>query len=255
MKIKLKTKFPIAFNSPEHLTPFGTRFDQSANRRFNLNLYRFFSQTHLLKVLDLGCAGGNFVKDIIDDGHFAIGLEGSDWSKKFKRAAWAQIPDFLFTCDISKKFTVQMDGKPIKFDAVTAWEVMEHIKTEGLPALLKNVKNHLEPAGFFIASITSVPHIVDGINLHQTVKSKKWWLKFFNKNGFSQLSGHHDYFDGQFIRGGKVEKLGENKQAVFVLSLNPEKAPSIPGKPLIDKLYDRYWHLSKAHKLLRLLSD
>src|SRR3989344_8369619 len=146
MKITLKTKYPLAYKSPDHIMPIGTRYDQSRNWRFNANLYRLFPENYLVKLMDLGCSGGTLVKDVIDDGHFSIGLEGSDWSKKFKRAAWAYIPDFLFTCDISKKFTVQMDGKPIKFDAVTAWEVMEHIKTEGLPALLKNVKNHLEPA-------------------------------------------------------------------------------------------------------------
>ena len=33
-----------------------------------------------LRVLDIGCAGGGFVRSLIDDGHFAVGLEGSDLS-------------------------------------------------------------------------------------------------------------------------------------------------------------------------------
>ena len=255
MKILLKTKFPIAYKSPDHLVPFGTRFDQSRNRRFNLNLFRFFPEHHVIKVMDLGCSGGTFVKDVIDDGHFAIGLEGSDWSKKFKRAAWASIPDFLFTCDIKENFTVLEDGKKLLFDVITAWEVMEHIKTTDLPKLIKNIKNHLLPSGIFIASISSLPHLVNGVNLHQTVQSKNWWLKLFKKSGLFQLQKHRDYFDGQFVRGGRVEKLSEDKQFVLFLSPNPQRAPKIPRQQVFDKLYDKYWHLSKAHKLFKLLSS
>ncbi len=253
MKITLKTKYPLAYKSPDHIMPIGTRYDQSRNWRFNANLYRLFPENFLVKLMDLGCSGGTLVKDVIDDGHFAIGLEGSDWSKKFKRAAWAYIPDSLFTCDITKKFEV-FQKKRVMFDVITAWEVMEHIKEDDLPKLLSNVKNHIRPSGLFIVSITSMPHIVNGVNLHQTIQSKKWWVNMFKKNGFTHLQKHHDYFDGQFVRGGRVEKLGEDKQFVLVLSPNPARAPKIPQKPLVEKLYDKYWHLSKAHKLLKILT-
>lgn len=253
MKIKLKTKYPLAYKSADHIMPIGTRYDQSKNWRFNANLYRFFPDNYLVKLMDLGCSGGTLVKEVIDDGHFAIGLEGSDWSKKFKRAAWAYIPDSLFTCDITKKFEV-FDYKRVLFDVITAWEVMEHIKESDLPKLLVNVKNHIQPSGLFIVSVTSMPHIVNGINLHQTIQSKKWWINMFKKNGFTALQGHHDYFNGQFVRGGKVEKLGEDKQFVLVLSPNYSRAPKIPKKSFLEKLYDKYWHLSKIHKLLKILT-
>ena len=254
MKITLRTKYSIAYKSPDHIMPIGTRYDQSRNWRFNINLYRLFPENYLVKLMDLGCSGGTFVKDVIDDGHFAIGLEGSDWSKKFKRAAWAYVPDSLFTCDITKKFEVFENNKKVLFDVITAWEVMEHIKADDLPKLLINVKNHVRPSGLFIVSVTSMPHTVNGVNLHQTIQSKKWWINMFKKNGFTHLQEHHDYFDGQFVRGGQVEKLGEEKQFVLVLSPNTARAPKIPQKPLVEKLYDKYWHLSKAHKLLKILT-
>lgn len=253
MKIKLITKYPIAYQSPDHLYPQGTRYDQSRNRRFNMNLYRLFPDNYLIRLLDLGCAGGTLVKDVIDDGHFAIGLEGSDWSKKYKRAAWAYIPDFLFTCDITQKFEL-LDKKRILFDVITAWEVIEHLKTADLPQLLKNVKKHLLPSGLFIVSVTTIPHVVRGVNLHQTTRPKRWWLRLFKKYGFTPLQKHHDYFDGQFVRGGRVEKLSEDRQFVLVLTIDPAQAPKIPKKPIIERIFDRYWYLSKAHKLLKFLT-
>lgn len=257
MKVQLKTKYPVAYKSPDHLMPFGTRYDQSRNKRFNVNLYRLFPENYIIKLMDLGCSGGTFVRDVINEGHFAIGLEGSDWSKKFRRAAWASIPDLLFTCDITKKFDVLEipKKKRIRFDVITAWEVMEHIKVEDLSDLISNVKRHLLPSGIFIVSVTCVPHVVGGINLHQTIKTKNWWLKMFKKNGLTEVLKYYNYFDGQFVRGGKVEKQSEDKQFVLALSPNPSFAPNIPKKSLFDRVFDRYWHLSKLHKLLKLLTD
>jgi len=38
--------------------------------------------------MDIRCSGGGLVLDGILKGHFAIGLEGSDYSKKRQRAEW-----------------------------------------------------------------------------------------------------------------------------------------------------------------------
>src|SRR5262249_52883832 len=148
---------PVAYDSPDHRFPTGTRRDNSRNRRFNVKLYQLLGR-HMprvgprgawvywpnidLKVLDIGCAGGGFVKDCLDDGYLAVGLEGSDYSKKRNRAEWATIPDYLFTCDVTKDFDVVLrDGggeRRILFDAVTAWEVMEHIAERDLPKVAEN---------------------------------------------------------------------------------------------------------------------
>jgi len=54
-----------------------------------------------LKILDMGCSGGGFVRNCLDDGCLAIGLEGSDYSKRHRRAEWRVIPEYLFTCDVT----------------------------------------------------------------------------------------------------------------------------------------------------------
>ncbi len=73
--IVVHTSKPIALDSPDHLVPLGTRQDNSVNRAFNRKLRTLIPQP---RVLDLGCAGGGMVASFLDEGDFAVGVEGSD---------------------------------------------------------------------------------------------------------------------------------------------------------------------------------
>jgi 2-polyprenyl-3-methyl-5-hydroxy-6-metoxy-1,4-benzoquinol methylase len=126
--------------------------------------------------LDLGCSGGQLVKDFHDLGWLAVGLEGSDYSLKNNRANWPALGGRnLFTCDISKPFKIIVDGKPAQFDLITAWEVIEHLRPEDLKTLFTNINSHLKPGGYFVGSTTSSPDIHEGVDLHQSKYSNKQW--------------------------------------------------------------------------------
>lgn len=56
--IELRTDNPVAWDSPDHLEPWGTRNDNSINKAFNRRLFRLFPPEKVIRVLDLGCAGG-----------------------------------------------------------------------------------------------------------------------------------------------------------------------------------------------------
>jgi SAM-dependent methyltransferase len=251
-KVIVKAEREVAYDSPDHLAPWGTRADSSKNLRFNQKLYFLYPRREsFLSVLDLGCSGGGFVKSCLDDGCLAVGLEGSDFSKKRRRAEWATIPDFLFTCDITRDFEVLIDdGKNtdrVHFDIVTAWEVVEHIKTEDLRKLAENVKKHLKPSGLWIMSVSPNEEIVNGVVLHQTVQPKEWWIETFKNFGFTHLPEYDRYFNTQYVRG---PKYGGPESFHLILSLNPEEAPTIPPQSIRSRLYDQ-WLGSKYQKLLR----
>lgn len=195
--IKIKTNFPVAVQSPDHIQPWGTMRDNSIDKRFNKKLKRWLKE---LKVLDLGCSGGGFVRSILKMNDFAIGIEGSDFSLKTKRAEWRKIPDNLFTADITKPFEILDDGKLVKFNVITLWEVIEHIKEEDLFKLFENIKKHLDK-GFVIGSISTKEEIINGIILHQTVKSRSWWLDWFKKNGWHYREDIVAYFNEDWVRG------------------------------------------------------
>jgi 2-polyprenyl-3-methyl-5-hydroxy-6-metoxy-1,4-benzoquinol methylase len=128
------------------------------------------------RYLDLGCSGGQLVKDFLDLGWTAAGLEGSDYSQKFGRANWPVLGGKnLFTCDITKPFDLELDGRAASFHLITAWEVLEHIPTPELEPLFKTISNLLAPGGYFIASTSSAPDIHDGIDLHQTKMTNAEW--------------------------------------------------------------------------------
>src|SRR5205807_1330748 len=111
-----------------------------------------------LAVLDLGCAGGGFVRSLLDDGHLAVGLEGCDLPQAARLGEWGTISQHLHTCDITQPFTVRDrdSGRPLVFDAITAWEVMEHIRDADLPVLMANVRKHLAPDGLFLCSVSTI---------------------------------------------------------------------------------------------------
>ena len=109
----LEAQEEVAYSSPDHAQPWGTKNDNSKNPRFNQKLYKLYSQLQTpLRVLDLGCSGGGFVRSCINEGCFAVGIEGSDYSRRHKRCEWAVIPEFLFTADITRKFRLSLnDGQ------------------------------------------------------------------------------------------------------------------------------------------------
>jgi SAM-dependent methyltransferase len=71
-----------------------------------------------------------------------------------------------------------------KFDVITLWEVFEHIATDKLETVLKNISQHLAQDGFVVCSIALRDDVQNGVNYHQTVKAEEWWVEFFNYNGY-----------------------------------------------------------------------
>ncbi|MEW6329835.1 MAG: class I SAM-dependent methyltransferase [Pseudomonadota bacterium] len=253
--ILVKAERDVAYESPDHLCPWGTRRDNSRNKRFNHKLERLFQDiTKTPAVLDLGCSGGGFVKTCIDDGWLAVGLEGSNYSKIHKRAEWLTIPGFLFTCDITGNFDVLLKNNKgesrLTFDVVTSWDVIEHIAEEDLAKVAENVKKHLNPGGFWILSVSPHEEIINGVRLHQTVQPKEWWINKFKQLGFENLDEYVRYFNTQFIRGPKYDAPGSFH---LVLCVDKMKIPSVPKERLVQRLYDRWLGSPAQRRVKRLI--
>lgn len=242
--IKLQTEYPIAFDSPDHLEPHGTRHDNSVNMLFNEKMYKMF-RGKILRVLDLGCSGGGFIKSVVDDGNIAVGLEGSDWSLKMHRAAWPA--PYLFTCDIAKPFQIYEDEKPMKFDVITAWEVLEHIKGDDLPQLLQNIRTHLAPNGLFIATVNLFEDCINGVHLHQTIKPRHWWEGQLNTFDFNHSEKLLQFFNGHLIRTS-------SRSAHFVCCLNGNNFNYDLNQTPKQRIMDSWLESSPQKFLKRLLT-
>jgi 2-polyprenyl-3-methyl-5-hydroxy-6-metoxy-1,4-benzoquinol methylase len=174
----------VAFESLDHQQPWGTVRDNSTNKGFVAIMNsRTANSSSKRAVLDIGCSGGQMVRDFRDMGWLAVGLEGSDLSLKQGRANWPDLAGVnLFTCDAAKPFNVLADGKAVQFDLITAWEVLEHIHESQLPQLFSNITSHLAPGGHFIATTTSIPSLDSGVDLHVTKWTNAEWRKWVSAN-------------------------------------------------------------------------
>jgi cyclopropane fatty-acyl-phospholipid synthase-like methyltransferase len=184
MNITLKTDYPIAYDSPDHMMPWGTKNDNSTNNLFIDELLEFFKINYdrdNIIFLDLGCSGGQLVIDFYNRGNIAVGLEGSDYSIKHKRANWPEYHNkMLFTCDVSKPYELFNKNNKILFNLITAWEVIEHIHPDNLKQFFKNIDDNLDENGIFVGSISTNMEIIEGHVLHQSVFSEKeWYNKIF----------------------------------------------------------------------------
>jgi len=248
MKIKLECKRELAYDSPDHISPRGTSQDSSKNPRFNRKIYNLLDKgKKQLNILDLGCSGGGFIRECINDGCFAIGLEGSDYSQKIKRAEWAIIPEYLLTCDITKDFKLFKDNDRILFDLITSWEVLEHPEEKNINGVIQNIKNNLSENGIFVASISNFSDICNGLELHQCNKPKEWWRNKFEKAGLYERKELYNYFNKQYIRG-RYEK-----DYNFHIIFSKRDGEFIDTKlSLSEKLKD-FWIGSKLQRILEFL--
>ena len=260
-RIEVETGHPVAVDSPDHLSPFGTSRDNSTNPLFNEKLYRLFAGLgRMPRVLDLGCSGGGFVRSCVDDGCLAVGIEGSDHSRRFGRAEWPRGDGkFLFTADITKPFSVVgvSDGErvPLTFDLVTSWEVMEHIAEADVPAVFENIRRHLAPNGLVVLSISTNEHDVhdhdagETHHLHQTVRPASWWLSRLAAEGFEHHPEYVRFFNTQFIRGPKQNAPGSFH---LVLCRRRDSPPAPPPVSVKRTIYER-WIGSTPQRTLRRL--
>jgi len=182
---KVLTNFPGAFDSPDHLYPIGTINDNNSDKNYINDIKKYFFLKKI-NVLDLGCAGGQLVRDHLEIGDIAIGLEGS--SNALEGAGkknWLDLKEKnLFLCDITEEYKIYDDnGELILFDIIQMWEVLEHIPKEKFTNLFQNIKNHLKEDGIFVGSVAMVPDF----KRHVSIFKKEEWVEFFKQNGFCLL--------------------------------------------------------------------
>lgn len=216
--IRLLTDHPIAYNSPDHILPWGTMRDNHTSEDFIRETSEYFKMhqgINQLKVLDLGCSGGQLVIDYHNKGNLAVGLEGSDYSVKHQRANWPQYYNkVLFTCDITKPYSLELNNEILKFNLITAWEVIEHIHPDDLRNFFKYIENNLDVGGIFVGSISSKEEVIEGVRLHQSVFSEEEWFKLLG-----------EIFEASSLEIGKYpfENKVRNDQGSFHIMLKKKK--------------------------------
>lgn len=180
--IKVTTNKNIAYDSLDHMYPFGVVRDNNSSEYYVNEVKNHFNGDKI-SVMDLGCAGGQIIVDHHLLGDLSVGLEGSsnvfsgvgkeNWEKLFNKN--------LFLCDITEPFDISVDESTVSFDYIQMWEVLEHIPENKLEVLLANIKKHLKKNGIFCGSIATY---VCPSGTHVSIFSKQKWIQIFKDNGF-----------------------------------------------------------------------
>jgi len=215
-KISVETDYPHPVTSPDYQNPAGSIEDNSTCPYFIWELDTFFLG-HPYRLLDFGCAGGQFVVDINNKGYpwTAVGIEGGnihgmdvDFDKELKTSAgtlsrargyknWKEYKGkCLFNADLSKPFEIYFHGlmdppgqhqnydepdekTPFKFDVITSFEFLEHPHPDEVDEIIKNMNRCLKMGGVVLGTINLTPG-----EHHRCVKTRKEWIQVFEKHGF-----------------------------------------------------------------------
>lgn len=188
--ITITAEAPVALDSNDHIHPDGIYLDNNVNPAFVNDVEKYFNKK--INFLDLGCAGGALVCELIDRGHNAVGIDGSDHCLILRKEAaykldlekpygydnWQKYGNQrLFTADITKEFQLFENGEPMKFDLITAWDVMEHFYPERMDTFMEQVKKHLKPDGYFVASIAKFSLNKHNVEYHNCNFPDSWWIE------------------------------------------------------------------------------
>lgn len=180
-RAEVVTEYPVAFQSADHLNPHGTAKNFKTNYGFVMEMRHRFGGVG--SVLDLGCSSGRMIANFDSVGWRAVGLEGSDFSKKHQRACWNTHADrCLFTADIGQPFSVFDPDGPVKFDVITSWDVVEHLTSEQLAQLALNIRQHSHAGTLLIITTDNTSEKPDGVELHVTRWERSEWLTWFTLN-------------------------------------------------------------------------
>ena len=210
---KIKTEFLGAFDTPDHIMPVGSIRDNYTNISLINEVLQYFNNSNI-KVLDLGCAGGQFLVDFLRSGADVVGIEGSshvfNGPGKFN---WIKLMNHnFFLCDITKPFNISEYSESYenntKFDFIHCSEVMEHIEEVDLISFLNNVKKHLSTDGVFCCQIS----IDDTDPLHVSVFDIEKWLKIFDENDLKPFDNgiSNKYFGGYIFQNRFRDHLLSN---------------------------------------------
>ena len=216
--VELKTKYPIATFSHDHINPNSTTEGVFRPTFFVQNCISVLGQD--IKCLDLGSGGAGLVFEYAMNHVLAIGVDGSDFCRKNRIGFWPLLSNNLFTCDITKPFSfLSRDTQTlIDFDVITMWEVLEHIAESDLLNLFSNISRHLGNKGYFIGSISLIEYTDNiGTPYHVTLKSREWWKEKFIESGLVMLE-NHPFNEKLFCRGN-----GPRFQDLHNYSLNPHE--------------------------------
>jgi 2-polyprenyl-3-methyl-5-hydroxy-6-metoxy-1,4-benzoquinol methylase len=157
------------------------------------------------RLLDVGCSMGFFLKEARDAGWQVEGMEPSGWAAEYARSE--------FGLNVRKGPAASAPVEPASFDAITMWDVVEHLLDP--VGDLRRLAVALKPGGVFALSTHSIASVSARLlgrrypflmSMHVTHFTSRATARLFEMAGLRQIRIEPHV---RFIRVGYlVKKLG-----------------------------------------------
>ena len=177
------------YGQPEH-----TYGESHRNENFNKKIYELVKDKKCPRILDIGCGGGGFISDCIDDGYEAVGIDLRSGYRFRKFGGWGKHPLNFFLLNAIRPFEIKQRDSIVEFDIITSWEVLEHFSEQDVDKVFENIDKHSKEGTYFFGTASETQETV-----HRCRKSKDWWLRKFSNIGFNNIQ-KEDYFGKDVIR-------------------------------------------------------
>ncbi len=162
------------------------RFSPGAEAIQKVGLVAELRKHGVRTVLDAGCGSGKLMWRLMNDYPGEFDVHGFDISDNCLDPCFAQMKDRVLTVGC----LWNPDDFQKTYDAVICCDVMEHIPTERVPAVLANLRKSATRFAFF--SISVIPDafgpMLIGEALHLTVQKPNWWFAKLALAGFKMTS-------------------------------------------------------------------
>ena len=264
MTMKVKTNFVFAEESPDFLEPVGAFYDDTTDQKYIESIEDYFSEKEggdrrPLTTLELGCAGGRIVKDLVERGHDSYGLEGAPYPLFMARPAWLEYYNTrIFNCDISKPFKLLEDDGTLKtFDVISHWEFLEHLSPSCLDYFHARLWTHLKPDGSIFCGVSPwgpslnrdridegsplKTHALD-VKHHQSCFWEDEWEKLY----WNQYFNVHEYpLEGK-LRKDWDEELNLGSFYIHLTRKNDDKQHKLANETITK--YEKKYENKMGHK-------
>jgi SAM-dependent methyltransferase len=151
------------------------------------DLVRQFKENGVRSILDAGCGSGKFMRRILESHGDAFSIRGFDIAGNCLDPWFDGRGDGLLTSGC----LWDEAGLPGPSDAVVCTDVLEHIPTERVSAVLRNLRaaaTRIVFLGIALFPDGFGPKVL-GAPLHLTVKPVEWWAAALDDAGFEMISG------------------------------------------------------------------
>lgn len=144
-----------------------------------------------IKVLDIGCAKGFMVKILRENGLEAYGVDVSEYAIG---NAPSDINQYLFVANVESGMLPFNDGF---FDFVVSMSTFEHLHSERMTFILREIQRILKPGGKIIINVPSPFNKKEAKKQEHITLLKRDWILLFERSGFNsdlRLSESFDMF-------------------------------------------------------------